>query len=168
MRWYKIIVFTILVSLFGVSIQNIEAAVAKNGDKVTLEYTGMLDDGTVFDTSSNHDKPLRFEVGGGRVIPGFDKAVIGMKLGEEKKFTIPPAKAYGKPNPKLIKKVSRKEIPQDRKPEVGMRLVMGTPQGRQMQALITEVTPEYIILDLNHPLAGKALTFKIKVVKIIH
>ena len=85
-----------------------------------------------------------------------------------KKITIPPAQAYGKPNPKLIKKVSRKEIPQDRKPEVGMRLVMGTPQGRQMQALITEVTPEYIILDLNHPLAGKALTFKIKVVKIIH
>jgi FKBP-type peptidyl-prolyl cis-trans isomerase 2 len=168
MRWYKIIVFTILVSLFCVSIQNIEAGGAKKGDKVTLEYTGILDDGTVFDASSNHDKPLQFEVGGGRVIPGFDKAVIGMNLGEEKKFTIPPAKAYGKPNPKLIKKVSRKEIPQDRKPEVGMRLVMGTPEGRQMQALITEVTPEYIILDLNHPLAGKALTFKIKVVKIIH
>ena len=64
------------------------------------------------------------------MIPGFDKAVTGMKLGEEKKFIIPPAKAYGKPNPKLIKKVSRKEIPQDRKPEVGMRLVMGTPEGR--------------------------------------
>ena len=168
MRWYKLIVFTILVSLFGVSIQNIEAAVAKKGDKVTLEYTGMLDNGTVFDASSNHDKPLQFEVGGGRVIPGFDKAVTGMKLGEEKKFTISPAKAYGKPNPKLIKKVSRKEIPQDRKPEVGMRLVMGTPEGRQMQALITEVTPEYIILDLNHPLAGKALTFNIKVIKITH
>ena len=168
MRWYKIIVFTILVSLFGVSIQNIEAAVAKKGDKVTLEYTGMLDDGTVFDASSNHDKPLQFEVGGGRVIPGFDKAVTGMKLGEEKKFTISPAKAYGKPNPKLIKKVSRKEIPQDRKPEVGMRLVMGTPEGRQMQALITEVTPEYIILDLNHPLVGKALTFQIKVIKIFN
>ena len=84
MRWYKIIVFTILVSLFGVSIQNIEAAVAKKGDKVTLEYTGMLDDGTVFDASSNHDKPMQFEVGGGRVIPGFDKAVTGMKLGEKK------------------------------------------------------------------------------------
>ena len=108
MRWYKIIVFTILVSLFGVSIQNIEAAGAKKGDKVTLEYTGMLDDDTVFDASSNHDKSMQFEVGGGRVIPGFDKAVTGMKLGDEKKFTIPPAKAYGKPNPKLIKKVSRK------------------------------------------------------------
>ena len=128
----------------------------------------MLDDGTVFDASSNHDKPLQFEVGGGRVIPGFDKAVTGMRLGEEMKFTIPPAKAYGKPNPKLIKKVSRKEIPQDRKPEAGMRLVMETPEGRKMQALITEVTPEYIILDLNHPLAGKALTFQIKVIKISH
>ena len=78
-----------------------------------------------------------------------------MKLGEEKEFTIPPAKAYGKPNPKLIKKVSRKEIPQDRKREVEMRLVMGTSEGRQIQALITEVIPEYIILDLNHPLVER-------------
>jgi FKBP-type peptidyl-prolyl cis-trans isomerase 2 len=168
MRWYKIIVFTILVFLFGVSIQNVEAAGAKKGDKVTLEYTGILDDATVFDASSNHDKPLQFEVGKGRVIPAFDKAVTGMKLDEERMFIIPPAKAYGKPNPKLIKNVSKKEIPQDRKPEVGMTLVMGTPEGRQVQVLITEVTPEYIVLDLNHPLAGKALTFKIKVIKIIH
>ena len=109
MRWYKIIVFTILVSLFGISIQNIEAAGAKKGDKVTLEYADMLTDGTVFEASSNHDKPLQFEVGGGRVIPGFDKAITGMKLGEEKKFIFPPAKAYGKPNPKLIKKVSIKK-----------------------------------------------------------
>jgi peptidylprolyl isomerase len=167
-RLYKINVFTILVSLFGVSIQNIEAAGAKKGDKVTLEYTGMLDDGTVFDASSNHDKPLQFEIGEGPVIPGFDKAVTGMKLGEEKKFTILPAKAYGKSNPKLMKKVSRKEIPQDRNPEVGMRFFMGAPEGRKMQALITEVTPEYIILDLNHLLAGKVLTFKIKVIKITH
>jgi FKBP-type peptidyl-prolyl cis-trans isomerase 2 len=168
MRWYNVIVLTVLVSFFGISIQSLEAAGAKKGDKVTLEYTGMLNDGTVFDASSKHDKPLQFEVGEGRVIPGFDKAVMGMKLGEKKKFTIAPAEAYGEPNPKLIKKVSRKEIPQDRKPEVGMSLVMGTPQGRQMQALITEVTPEYIILDLNHPLAGKALTFQIKVIKISH
>ena len=168
MRWYKVIALTVLVSLFCVSIQNLEAAGAKKGDKVTLEYTGMLGDGTVFDASSKHDKPLQFEVGGGRVIPGFDKAVTGMELGEEKKFTIAPAEAYGEVNPKLIKKVSRKEIPQDREPEVGMSLVMGTPEGRQMQALITEVTPEFIMLDLNHPLAGKALTFQIKVIKISH
>ena len=166
MRWYEIVVLTVLVSVFGVAIQNLEAAGAKKGDKVTLEYTGMLSDGTVFDASSKHDKPLQFEVGGGRVISGFDKAVTGMDLGEEKKFTIAPADAYGEANPKLIKKVSRKEIPQDRKPEVGMTLVMGTPEGRQVQALITEVTPEYIILDLNHPLAGKALTFQVKVIKI--
>jgi FKBP-type peptidyl-prolyl cis-trans isomerase 2 len=108
------------------------------------------------------------KLAGGRLISGFDKAVRGMDLGEEKKFTIAPADAYGEANPKLIKKVSRKEIPQDRKPEVGMTLVMGTPEGRQVQALITEVTPEYIILDLNHPLVGKALTFQIKVVKIFN
>jgi peptidylprolyl isomerase len=59
---------------------------AKKEDKVILEYTGMLDDGTVFDASSNHDKPLQFEVGAGRVISGFDKAVTGMKIGEEKNY----------------------------------------------------------------------------------
>ncbi len=166
MRWYKGIILTVLISALGLSAQNIEAAGAKNGDKVTLEYTGTLSDGTVFDASSKHDTPLEFEVGGGRVIAGFDKAVKGMKLGEAKKFTIQPAEAYGEVNPKLVKIVPRSEIPKDREPKVGMGLIMGTPSGKQMQALITEVTADSITLDLNHPLAGKALTFDIKVVKI--
>ncbi|MEK9629641.1 MAG: peptidylprolyl isomerase [Nitrospinota bacterium] len=166
MRWNKLIIFTVLISTLGISASNLEAAGAKNGDKVTLEYTGTLNDGTVFDASSNHDTPLEFEVGGGRVIAGFDKAVKGMKVGEEKKFTIQPAEAYGELNPQLIQKVSRKELPKDREPKVGMGLIMGAPGGRQMRAIITEVTSDSITLDMNHPLAGKALTFKIKVIKI--
>ncbi len=170
MRWFKLIFLAILVSVLGIATPNLDAdtGAAKNGDKVTLEYTGTLSDGTVFDASSKHNTPLEFEVGSGRVIAGFDKAVKGMKVGEEKKFTIQPAEAYGESNPKLIKKVSRKEIPNDREPQVGMGLIMGTPGGQQMQALITEVTPDFVTLDLNHPLAGKALTFDIKVVKITH
>ncbi|MBT3414019.1 MAG: peptidylprolyl isomerase, partial [Nitrospina sp.] len=78
------------------------------------------------------------------------------------------AEAYGDANPKLVQKVPRKEIPQDREPQVGMGLIVGGSGEQQMRAFITEVTPEFITLDMNHPLAGKTLTFQIKVVKISH
>ena len=81
--------------------------VAKKGDNVSIEYKGSLDDGTVFDSSKDHDKPFQFIVGSGQVIPGFDKAVIVMKLMEEKKFTLQPAEAYGEKNQKLNHKVLR-------------------------------------------------------------
>ena len=162
------IIFVVLFSSVSVQASNADQTPAKKGDKVTLEYTGTLRDGTVFDSSSNHDTPMEFELGTGRVIPGFEKAVKGMKVGEEKKFTLPPAEAYGDANPKLVQKVPRKEIPQDREPQVGMGLIVGGSGEQQMRAFITEVTPEFITLDMNHPLAGKTLTFQIKVVKISH
>jgi len=139
---------------------------AKKGDKVTLEYTGTLDDGTVFDSSEKHKNPLKFEVGSGQVIPGFDKAVTGMKKGEEKKFTLQPSEAYGDRNPKLTQIVPRSQLPKGHEPKKGMMLAVGTPDGRQIPATITEVTADNVTLDMNHPLAGKALTFKIKVVGI--
>jgi FKBP-type peptidyl-prolyl cis-trans isomerase 2 len=170
MRWCKFLAIILAVFISGILIQNSDAhqTSAKAGDKVSLEYTGTLSDGTVFDSSSKHDAPLEFEVGAGRVIPGFEKAVKGMKVGEEKKFTLQPAEAYGDPNPKLIQRVPRSEIPQDKEPQVGMGLIVGAPGEQPMRAFITKVTPEAITLDMNHPLAGKALTFQIKVVKISH
>jgi len=172
MQWFKFspIILAILISAFSAPMQISQAnpAPVANGDKVTLEYTGSLSDGTVFDASSKHDSPMQFEVGTRRVIPGFEKAVLGMNLGEEKKFTLLPAEAYGDSNPKLIQQVPRAEIPKDREPKVGMGLLVGGPGEQQMRAFITEVTPEHITLDMNHPLAGKALTFEIKVVKISH
>jgi FKBP-type peptidyl-prolyl cis-trans isomerase 2 len=170
MQWNKVftVFFAILVS--GAFIQSSVAnpAPAKNGDTVSLEYTGTLSDGTVFDASSRHDGPMVFEMGAGRVIPGFEKAVTGMQVGEEKNFTIPVAEAYGESNPKLVQKVPRAEIPKDKEPQVGMGLIVEAPGGQQMRAFITEVTPKFITLDMNHPLSGKALTFQIKVVKISH
>lgn len=139
---------------------------AKKGDKVTLEYTGTLEDGTVFDSSEKHKTPLEFEVGSGQVIPGFDKAVTGMKKGEEKKFTLKPSEAYGERNPELTHVVPRNQLPKDHEPKKGMMLAVGTPDGRQIPATITEVKDGNVTLDMNHPLAGKALTFKIKVVGI--
>lgn len=143
-----------------------ESEAVKKGDKVTLDYTGTLKDGTVFDSSKNHDTPLSFVVGSGQVIKGFDEAVLGMKVGDEKKFTLSPADAYGEPNPKMYQQVPRKNLPPDQDPKVGMMLVVGSPEGKRMRATISEVNEEMITLNLNHPLAGKELTFDIKLASI--
>ncbi len=139
---------------------------AQKGDNVEVSYVGSLKDGTVFDSSEKHGTPLKFVVGSGQVIKGFDEAVLGMKQGEEKSFTIQPGDAYGEVNPKLIQKVSRSEMPKDREPQPGMMLIVTTPQGGKARATITQVTANDVTLDMNHPLAGKALTFKIKVIKV--
>ncbi len=137
----------------------------KKGDKIKVDYTGTLDDGTVFD-SSEGKQPLEFEVGAGNIIKGFDSAVIGMEKGEEKEIKIPPAEAYGDSNPELIKKFPRDKLPSDKEPKQGMMLVLGTPDGKKIPAKIAEVNEKEVTLDLNHPLAGKALNFKIKIVEI--
>jgi len=137
----------------------------KKGDKVKIEYTGKLADGAVFD-SSEGKAPLCFEVGSGKVIPGFDKAVEGMKLDEKKTFTLPVDKAYGPARPELAQEVPRDKLPKEPEPKEGMMLVMQTPDGRQMPAKITKVADDKVTIDLNHPLAGKELTFEIKVVGI--
>lgn len=138
----------------------------KKGDKVKIEYTGTLDDGTVFDSSEKHGKPLEFEVGEGKVLKGFEDALIGMKKGEEKEIKLKPEEAYGNPNPQLLKKVPKAQFPTDKELKPGMMLVIGTPDGKKFPARITEVSDTGITLDLNHPLAGKMLNFKIKVVDV--
>ena len=135
----------------------------KTGDKVKIEYTGTLDDGTVFDSSIDHGNPLEFEVGGGQVIKGFDDAVLGMKENEEKQFSILPADAYGEHDPTLVQKVPREVFPQDAELVPGLLFEAGLPTGEKVPATITEVQGEIISVDLNHPLAGKRLNFKIKV-----
>lgn len=138
----------------------------KKGDKVKVEYTGTLDDGTVFDSSEKHGKPLEFEVGAGHVIKGLDESMIGMKKGEEKELTLKSSEAYGDPNPKLVRNVPRDKIPKEPEPKAGMMLIMQTQDGRKFPAMIKEVNDTEVTLDLNHPLAGKTLHFKIKVVEI--
>lgn len=135
----------------------------KKGDKVKVEYTGKLDDGTIFDSSEGR-QPLEFEVGSGRIIKGFDQAVIGMKKGEEKEFKIEPKDAYGEHNPDFIRKIPRDKVPPEA--EIGMMLMLKTPDGVQIPAEITELTGEDVTIDLNHPLAGQTLNFQIKVVDI--
>ena len=137
----------------------------KKGDKIKVEYTGTFDDGTVFDSSEGKE-PLEFEAGSGMVIKGFDEAVIGMEKGQEKEVKIKCKEAYGDPNPQLVKKIPRDKLPPEQVPKPGMMLAMGTPDGQQIPAKITAVDDKEITIDLNHPLAGKNLNFKLKIVEI--
>ena len=138
----------------------------KKGDKIKVEYTGTLEDGSVFD-SSEGKQPLEFEVGSGQIIKGFDDAVMGMEKGEEKEVKIESKDAYGDPNPQLMQKVPRDKLPKEQEPKPGMVLALGTPDGQKVPARIAEVTEKEVTIDLNHPLAGKKLNFKIKVVDIV-
>jgi FKBP-type peptidyl-prolyl cis-trans isomerase 2 len=138
----------------------------KTGSNVKIDYVGSLEDGTVFDDSSKHGQPLEFEVGKGMIIPGFEKAIIGMKKGEEKSIHLEPCDAYGDVNPEATKKIPKEHLPKGQEPQVGMVLLINLPNGMQLPARITEVTPTEVTIDLNHPLAGKCLNFKIKVVDI--
>ncbi len=163
---------TILVAFWTVLAFSTQVSLASNGgsvkkgDTVTVNYVGMFKDGTVFDSSEKHDSPLEFKVGSGQVIPGFENAVIGMKVGEEKEFTLQPKDAYGERNPELVQKVDRQKLPPDPEPKIGMGLVVASPNGQHRRAVITAVNDQTVTIDLNHPLAGKILKFKIKITKI--
>lgn len=136
----------------------------EKGNEVTVDYTGSLEDGTVFDASEKHGQPLKFIAGGGQVIKGFDDAVLGMEKGEEKEITLQPAEAYGDPRPDMKKDIPRDQLPADPEPKEGMMLMVGLPTGQQLPARIDKVEGDNVTIDLNHPLAGKVLKFKIKIV----
>jgi peptidylprolyl isomerase len=138
---------------------------AKQGDTVHVHYTGSLQDGAVFDSSDGRD-PLKFTIGGGQVIPGFEEAVIGMSLNEKKNVTIPVDKAYGQRNEQLVMTVPRDQVPPDLNPEVGQRLQMEGASNMPVIVVVTEVEKEHIKLDANPPLAGKDLVFDIELVEI--
>jgi peptidylprolyl isomerase len=139
---------------------------AKSGDTVKIHYTGTLDDGSQFDSSAGRD-PLEFEVGSGQVIPGFDKAVEGMAVGDSKNVRIEPDEAYGQRHEQLVQEVDRSLLPDDLDPREGMTLQSNSPDGQTMQFMVTEVAEETITVDANHPLAGQALSFDIELVEIV-
>ena len=137
----------------------------KQGDKVTIHYTGSLTDGSVFDSSRGRD-PLEFTVGSGQIIPGLDAALPGMKVGDKKKVNIAPDDAYGAHSPEGVLEVPRKEMPDDLPLEVGTQLEMRGPDGRSVPVTITKVTDEAVTLDANHMLAGKELVFDFELISI--
>jgi len=141
-------------------------ATIKEGDTVKVHYTGTIADGTVFD-SSREREPLEVTLGEGKLIPGFEKAVVGMNVGDTSKVTIPSEEAYGEKREDMVIDVDRGQIPPDIKPEVGQQLQIQQKDGGAIPVVITEVTDETVQLDANHPLAGQELTFEIEVLEVV-
>jgi peptidylprolyl isomerase len=139
---------------------------AKNGDTVRVHYTGFLDDGTVFDSSARNGEPLEATLGEGMLIPGFERALLGMEPGGRLTVRIEPGAAYGEPRADLMLAVGRDSFPPQLTPEVGLALQVGTGQG-DLDVTVAAVTDTEIVLDANHPLAGRALTFELELVAIL-
>ena len=137
----------------------------KENNTVKVNYTGKLSDGQVFDSSEGKE-PIEFTLGQGQLIPGFEKGLIDMKLTEKKTITIDKEDAYGKINDDLIHEVNKNELPKDMTPKVGMGLVSKSPEGQEINLMVVEVKEETIVIDGNHPLAGRDLIFDLEVVAI--
>ena len=137
----------------------------KENNTVKVHYTGKLADGQVFDTSEGKE-PIEFVLGQGQLIPGFEQGLIDMKVNEKKTITIAKEEAYGEVNDQLIQEIDRANLPQDMEPKVGMGLVSKSPEGQEMNLMIIEVKEESVVIDGNHPLAGRDLVFDLEVVEI--
>jgi FKBP-type peptidyl-prolyl cis-trans isomerase 2 len=138
----------------------------QSGDTIKIHYHGRLSDGTTFDSSEGRS-PLEFTVGSGSVIKGFDDGVQGMAVGDKKTIEIPFLLAYGPEDPSMIIEFPVESLPEDLKPEIGMQLNMNNAEGHQFPVVITDITDENIVLNANHPLAGKDLIFDLELVEIV-
>lgn len=136
----------------------------KDGNKVTLHYTGRTGKET-FDSSVGRT-PLTFTVGKHQVIKGFEDAVLGMKKGEKKTFDIVPEEGYGPHHAELVKEIPRDKIPTTKEIKEGMVLQMQMPNNQIAMMKITRVTEKSVTVDMNHPLAGKKLTFEIEIIDV--
>jgi peptidylprolyl isomerase len=137
----------------------------KEGDVISLHYTGSLDDGTVFD-SSEQGTPLSFTVGAGEVIPGFDEGVRGMTVGETRDISISPDQAYGDYQEELVRVVPRSVFPPNVVPAMGLGFELELPSGQTLPVRIIDVEGDEVTLDANHLLAGETLNFNVRLVSI--
>jgi peptidylprolyl isomerase len=139
---------------------------AKAGDTVQVHYTGTLTDGSEFDSSLGSE-PLEVTLGEGRLIRGFEDAVLGMSVGESKQVTIPCAEAYGKHNPQMAQQVPRDLIPAEIDLAEGMTLHAQGPEGQTLRFTVVSFDDEAVAIDGNHPLAGEDLTFDVELMAIL-
>jgi FKBP-type peptidyl-prolyl cis-trans isomerase 2 len=137
----------------------------QNGDTVNVHYHGTLTDGTTFDSSAGRE-PLQFTAGSGQVIKGFDDAVLSMSVGEKKTVQIPAHEAYGERNDEMVMPYPISDFPADMQPAVGMELQMGDNAGNVFPVVIVDIQDDTVLLDANHPLAGKDLVFDLELVSI--
>jgi peptidylprolyl isomerase len=138
---------------------------AKEGDVVKVHYTGKLNSGELFDSSTDRE-PLEFTIGAGQMIKGFDAALPGMLVGDKKTINIPAADAYGERSEEAIINFPKENVPPDMKLEPGMTLTLSNQAGQPIPVIVIELTDDAVILDANHFLAGKDLIFDIELMEI--
>ena len=141
---------------------------AKQGDTVRVHYRGKLQDGSIFDLSFDRE-PVQFTISKGQVIPGFEEAVVGMNPGDSKTTELPVEKAFGPYREDMATAVHKSQFAGHWhiEPRVGQRVQIPQSDGPPMNVIVTEVTESEVTLDANHPLAGKDLTFDIKLIDIV-
>jgi peptidylprolyl isomerase len=132
----------------------------EEGHTVVFHFTGKLPDGEVFD-SSRGESPMEVRIGAGQVIPGLESGIMGMRVGETRTFTIAPEDAYGERDEDLCQQVERARFPEPESVEAGILFQVSLGEGRTVMATVREVGDKHVLLDLNHPLAGKELTFEV-------
>lgn len=137
----------------------------ENGMTIKVHYTGSLDNGEVFDSSKDRE-PLEVTLGQGQLIKGFENALLGMSLNEQKTVTIPPEEAYGFRDENALKSFPKEQLPPDLDVQVGQTVGLMSSQGQQIPATVVQVNEAGITVDLNHPLAGEPLTFELEVVQM--
>lgn len=141
-------------------------AAAKHGDTVKVHYTGKLGDGTVFDNSQSRG-PIEFKIGDGQVIRGFEEAVVGMEPGESKTANVPVDRAFGPHRAEMVAVLDKNKMPPDIQPDIGQRLEIRQGNEQPITVMVTEISETNVTVDANHPLAGKDLTFDIRLVEIV-
>jgi len=137
---------------------------AKNGDTVKIHLTGRLENGEVF--SKPEDKPFEFTLGSGELIPGFEKGIVGMEVGQTKTIAVPPEEAYGPRNEELMVDVKKTTLPENITPVIGQQLQIRRRSGDLLKVTVAGVDEDTVTLDANHPLAGNTLLFEVKLVEI--
>jgi peptidylprolyl isomerase len=137
----------------------------EDGNYVKVHYTGKFGDGEIFDSSSGC-QPIEVHMGAHDVIAGFEDALLGMNLNEKKTFTLEAAEAYGEREEGLQQTFNRSDFPPDFDAEVGQVIILQDPEQGQFPAMVKTLEADQVVLDLNHPLAGRALTFDVEVVEI--
>jgi FKBP-type peptidyl-prolyl cis-trans isomerase SlyD len=167
----KIWQFIGIAGLFGLSVStavsaqnNKDERVIKDGSVVSLQYTLSGDDGKTIESNKGKE-PLKYTQGQHQIIPGLEKELTGMKVGGEKRIKVKPEDAYGPIDPKAIQEFPKEKIPPEGQ-KVGTILTARGPQGQAIPVKVKEVKEKTVVLDMNHPMAGKTLVFDIKVLEV--
>jgi FKBP-type peptidyl-prolyl cis-trans isomerase SlyD len=138
--------------------------VVQPGSEVSFDYTLTDDSGKVVDSSKGRE-PMHYVHGKGQIIPGLEKELAGMAVGNEKKVTVKPEEAYGPVDPRAFQEIAKEKLPPEAL-KVGTMLMAKGPQGQGVPVRVHEIKENTVIMDFNHPLAGKTLSFDVKITDI--